>query len=293
MPKSKEPDKPLDSDLTDRPAVDRNPIVDDPANIAELAAKLEDKPAAEERPAVEADTKPDDLREALAAVIKQQAEIQSAVKQMAEVNESYMRTARQPAPQPERQSQQPKSTWREKVAPGTDDILQQAFQEMYEERLDKDIRPSMSFLFGQQNSLVEKELARDYPHPQFGYKALKKDVEAYMTAARQAGESVTREAAYRNVAFDAYNSALLDAESDIQKRSRESKRREFTDTDVSTSRDAGGPEPLDDEQKRAAWMTWPDKSRDEAEKLFQQQTAGAVRDGLLERDEPRARRPRQ
>ncbi len=265
-------DKPLDT------------IQDDPQTVAELnppAQPLDAEPAPEraEQPA-------EDWRDAIKAVAEQNKALTEAFNQFLQAQTRAAQEPRYAPPPPPTPAAEPRADWRAKVAPGTPEILQEAMEDFWGRKVKEELGPSLGYLHNRQATVYEKYLEQENPHPQFGYAALKDDVDAYIRQAAARGISVDPADAYEKVAFRIMRKATADAEAEIQRRARDAKRSEFVDTTAGRGRAGAEPEAgLTDEERAYARRSWPEKTPEEAEKLWQQHKAGAERDGLIEIEE--------
>jgi len=251
-----------------------------------------------------------------ASTDKTEREWEKPLKELAENQQTFMETikeltsavsamAQQPPRQTERiverthdertEASAKTRKWKEKLKPEAAELMEEAIRDMageifgqgINELREKEINPALTYLVGQQESLLEDRLANKYDHEVFGYGALKKDVNDYRKARNF---QVDQETAYRQVAFMHMMEAVQGSEAETLKKTKATKR-ELDDAERTTTGSRArevDEATMDDEEQRAAWQFFggPDpatgkpRTKKDVENLWIMNRRGAKRDQM-------------
>ena len=272
------------------------PITDDPATVAELeAARLvrdeggDDKPTTDER---EWEKPLKELAESQQSMLEMVKGLSDAIYESSK--QSRVVAERIVEREPVVKESKPKK-WMEKMKPESAEVLMEAVQDLIKDAVDprfqelreKDINPAFNYLVGNIEQLQEEKLVKNYPDENFGYDALKGDVQAYRKAR---GFQLSNEEAYRQVAFVHMMNAVHGAQAEETKKLKRTKQ-DLGDTERSFSSEEarrGSEDVLDDDEKQSAWVffggkdpkTGKERTRSEMESMWLANKKGAKRDQM-------------
>ena len=244
---------------TGQPLDTPDPIMDSDADLEALAGQTTKELSDDADPSLERPwEKPlKELAENQQSFLESVKELTAAVSAMSSAQQQQPRHVER---EPTAKAEPKVRKWKERVKPEAAELMEEAirdlagdiFGEGINKLRDEEINPALTYIVGQQESLLEDRLAGKYDHESFGYNALKEDVQAYR---KSRNFQVDQETAYRQVAFMHMMDAVQGADAAKLKTSKAAKR-DSDDGDRVTSaasRQAEDNE-LDDEEKRSAWL---------------------------------------